>query len=66
MKMIFDGGSGRGHSTAAMMENGKAVEHSTVAAMDDGKAMARQDSEAATEQEQEVDAMLEDNSFKDQ
>jgi hypothetical protein len=48
------------------MENGKAVERSIVAAMDDGKGMVRQDLEAAIEQEQEVAAMLEDKSFKDQ
>jgi hypothetical protein len=60
MKMTFNGGGGRGCSTAATIENGKAAERSTAAAMDDGKATAQQDSEAVTEQEQETDAMLED------
>ncbi len=64
--MTFDGGGGWGRLTAATMENGKAVERSIVAAMDDGKGMVRQDLEAAIEQEQEVAAMLEDKSFKDQ
>ncbi len=36
MKMTFDGSNGRGRSTAATMENSKAVEHSAAAAMDNG------------------------------
>ncbi len=60
MKMTFDGGGGRGRSMAATIENGKAAERSTVAVTDNSEAMAQKDLEAATEQEQEVDAMLED------
>ncbi len=51
MKMMFDGGSWRGHLTVATMKNGNAVERSMAEAMDNSKAMARQDSEAVTEQE---------------
>ena len=57
---------GGGRLTAATMENSKAAERSTAVAMDNGKATVQQDLEAATEQEQEADAMLEDKSFKDQ
>jgi hypothetical protein len=60
MKMTFDSSSGRGRSMAATIENGKVAECSTGAVTDDDKATARQDLEAATEQEQETDAMLED------
>jgi hypothetical protein len=60
MKMMFDSSGGWGRLMVATMENGKAAECSTVAVMANGKAMAQQDSEAATEQEQEADAMLED------
>jgi hypothetical protein len=58
MKKMFDGGSWQGHWTAATIENGEAAERFTVAAVDNGKAVVQQDSEAGTEQEQEVDAML--------
>jgi hypothetical protein len=60
MKMTFDGSGGRGHLTAATMENNEAVERSMVVAMDDSKAAAQQDLEAAIEQEQQVDGMSED------
>jgi hypothetical protein len=50
-----------GAFNGAMTENGKVVERSMVAAMDDGKATAQQDLEAATEKEQEMDAISEDN-----
>jgi hypothetical protein len=66
MKMTFNGGSGQGHWMAAMMENKVVAECSTAAGIEDSKTTAQQDLEAATEQEQEADAMLEDKSFKDQ
>ncbi len=66
IKMTFDSAGGWGRLMAVMMVNGEAVERSTVVMMDKGKGMVRQVLEAATDQEQETDAMSEDKSFKDQ
>ncbi len=50
----------RGIQWQQQWKNGEAAECSPAVAMNNGKATAQQDYKAATEQEQEADAMLED------